>query len=64
MKNLLMMICLTGLISSCGENPGHRVAGEGTLSGELRRFENQEVICYIFKAGYKGGLSCKFKEVK
>lgn len=26
------------------------------------RCENNEVICYYFKSGYKGGMSCKFKD--
>lgn len=28
----------------------------------IMRCENDEVICYVYSATYKGGISCKFKE--
>lgn len=32
--------------------------------GDLYRCENKEIICYQFRAYYKGGLSCHFKTSK
>lgn len=31
---------------------------------DVIRCENDEVICYWFRGYYKGGVSCKWKELK
>lgn len=63
MKKIVWMTLLSILISSC-KPPKNDTDTVGKVSGgDIRRFENNEVICYIYKGYKKGGISCYFKHI-
>ena len=67
LKMKLLLIIAALVLGGCEEielkeNEVKVRAETRASSGDLSRFENDEVICYIFRDFYKGGLSCYWKE--
>lgn len=56
MKKYIMLFALTLVCQEIDDNPNFRRVS-------FMRCENDEVVCYLFQDYYKGGMSCKFKEV-
>lgn len=73
-------IVLLFLLISCDEKPDksilpvepkpekidiHKMHCKGSgLFDSIKRCENVEAVCYVYTSYQKGGIDCKFKEVK
>ena len=53
MKYLLSLMLVTAM--TC-------IEVYSSFAHNVKRCENSEAICYIYYAGNRGGISCKFKE--
>ena len=53
MKKHIMLFALAIVCQEIDDN---------VFGSTFMRCENDEVMCYVFTSGYRGGMSCKFKE--
>lgn len=59
MKKLLIILLVLFFITTCNQENKDIYPGE-----DVTRWENEEVVCYIYRGFSKGGISCKWKEIK
>ena len=57
MKKFFILLVLA--LAACNQENNGIYADEN-----VTRWENEEVVCYIYRGFYKGGISCKWKETK
>lgn len=59
MKKFFILLASLLSLTACNQE------NNGIYADEIvTRWENEEVVCYIYRGFYKGGISCKWKETK
>jgi len=60
---VILNLVVAVFMFSCSPSTPRPPSAIDNMGKGLRRFENDEVVCYVYRSYNRGGLSCRWKKL-